>query len=80
MHAKSEILNCIKSQQNTVNNESEATLAFTESDKIRAKIDENRHVFWDIDFVWILEGFWEGFGRQKSTIFVIFSIKNASQK
>ena len=41
---------------------------------------EKLYVFLDIDFGRILEGFWEGFGRPKSTIFVIFSIKNASQK
>ena len=27
-----------------------------------------------------MEGFWEGFGRPKSMIFVIFSIKNVSKK
>ena len=31
------------------------------------------HVFWDVDFGWILGGFWEGFGRPKSWIFDVFS-------
>ena len=29
------------------------------------QIDEKLHVFWDLDFVRILGGFWEGFGRPK---------------
>ena len=29
---------------------------------------------WDIDFEGILDGFWEGFGRPKSLIFVFFSV------
>ena len=32
------------------------------------------HVFGDLDFKWILEGFWEGFGRPKSMIFALFSM------
>ena len=37
------------------------------------KIHEKSYVFWDIDFGWILGGFWEGFGRPKSLIFALFS-------
>lgn len=70
-------------QQNTVNNESEATLAFTESDKIHAKIDGNR-MFVGTS---ILKGFWEGFGMVLGGFwdteildfricFVIFSVQN----
>ena len=40
----------------------------------RAKIDEKSHVFWNLDFKWILGGFWEGFGRPKSLIFAFFSM------
>ena len=29
-------------------------------------------VFCDVVFAWILGGFWDGFGRPKSLIFVIF--------
>ena len=43
-------------------------------EKHRAKIDEKSHVFWDLDFDRILEGFWEGFGRPKSSIFALFSM------
>ena len=43
-------------------------------EKHRAKIDEKSHVFWDIDFDRILGGFWEGFGRPKSSIFAHFSM------
>ena len=41
-------------------------------EKHRAKIDEKSHVFWNLDFGWILGGFWEGFGRPKSSIFAFF--------
>ena len=44
------------------------------------KIDEKLHVFLEIDFGSILERFWHGFGRPKSMIFTIFSIKNGSKK
>ena len=27
------------------------------------------HVFCDVVFAWILEGFWDGFGKRKSLIF-----------
>ena len=48
-------------------------LALATSIKIQAKIDEKLHVFWDIDFEWILGGFGEGFGRAKSLIFLFVS-------
>ena len=31
------------------------------------------HVFWGLDFGRVLGGFWEGFGRPKSSIFALFS-------
>ena len=37
-------------------------------------MDEKLHVFWDLDFDRILGGFWEGFGRPKSSIFALFSM------
>ena len=55
-------------------------LALATSIKIRAKIDEKSHVFWDIDFEGILGGFWDGFGRPKSMIFGVFSRKNGRKK
>ena len=42
--------------------------------KKRTKIDEKLHVFGDIDFGRIWGGFWEGFGRPKSSIFALFSM------
>ena len=30
------------------------------------------HVFCDVVFAWILEGFWDGFGKRKSLIFAFF--------
>ena len=48
-------------------------LAFWQQSIFRTKIDEKSHVFWDIDFGRILEGFWDGFGRPKSLIFAFFS-------
>ena len=46
--------------------------AFATSIKIRAKIDEKSHVFWNVDFECILGWFWEGFGRPKSSFFLNF--------
>ena len=44
------------------------------NEKHQAKIDEKSHVFWNFDFDRILEGFWEGFGKPKSSIFTLFSM------
>mgnify|MGYP006062980295 CR=1 FL=1 len=67
-----------------------------EKNQLRGELDENSwllsknfktkdiletsNVFWECDFGGISEGFWEGFGSPKSMIFVIFSMKNVSQK
>ena len=48
--------------------------ALLQQSMFRAKIDEKSHVFWDIDFGWILGGFWGGFGEPKSLIFALFSM------
>ena len=45
-----------------------------ENSQNKQKFDEKMQVLWDIDFEGILDGFWEGFGRQKSSIFVFFSV------
>ena len=74
MHAKSETLNCVKHQQNTAWAHVFLMLALATSIKIRAKIDEKLHVFWDVDFERILGGFGQGFGRPKSLIFALFSM------
>ena len=44
------------------------------NEKNQTRIDEKSHVFWDIDFGYVLEGFGEGFGRSKSSIFAFFSL------
>ena len=49
------------------------------NDPNKQKIDKKLHVFWDIDFQCILGGFWEGFGRPKSSIFAIFTRKNGRE-
>ena len=48
-------------------------LALATSIKIQAKIGEQLHVFWDVVFGCILEGFGGGFEQAKSSIFVLFS-------
>ena len=40
--------------------------------KNQAKINKKMHVFCDVVFAWILEGFWDGFGKRKSLIFAFF--------
>ena len=44
-----------------------------ENNQNKQTIAEKMHVLWDIDFEGIEDGFWEGFGRPKSSIFAIFS-------
>ena len=44
------------------------------NDPSKQKSVEKSHVFWDIDFERISEGFWECFGRPKSSIFALFSM------
>ena len=73
MNAKADTVNCVKSLQNTAWAHVFLMLALATSIKIRAKIDEKSHVFWDVDFGGILGGFWEGLGRPKSSIFAHFS-------
>ena len=74
MHAKSETLNCAKHQQNTAWAHVFLMLALATSIKIRAKIDEKLHVFWDIDFKAILNGFWEAKILDFRSFFDVFSI------
>ena len=74
MNAKGDTLNCVKSLQNTAWAHVFLMLALATSIKIRAKIDEKLHVFGDVDFKRIWGGFWEGFGRPKSSIFALFSM------
>ena len=43
------------------------------NEKHQAKINEKSRVFWNIDFVWILGGFWECLESSKPLIFALFS-------
>ena len=74
MHAKSERLIFVKSQQNISFIGTEETSAPLQQSIFRVEIHAKSHVFWDIDFEGILGGFWEGFGRPKSSIFALFSM------
>ncbi len=38
------------------------------------KVEEKLHVFWEYDFRRILGGFWEGFGKPRTSIFALFSM------
>ena len=39
-----------------------------------SKSSQNLHAFWGLDFGMVLGGFWEGFGRPKSSIFQFYSM------
>ena len=49
-------------------------LALATCIKIRAEIDQKSHVFWDLDFDRILEGFWEAKILNFRTFFDVFSM------
>ena len=73
MRAKSETLNCVKHQQNTAWAHVFLMLALATSIKIRAKIEDKFHIFWDIDFGWILGRFWEAQILDFRIFFDVFS-------
>ena len=58
---KSQNANFFRTQQNTVNNGTEATSELLREQARTSKIDEKLVVFWDLDFGWISGGFWDGF-------------------
>ena len=74
MHAQSDEPNCVKSQQNIAWAHVFLMSALATSIKIRAKIDEKSHVFWDVDFEGILGGFWEAKILDFRSFFDIFSM------
>ena len=80
LHAKSERLIFVKTQENISFIGTEETSALLRFMLFLSKITQKLHVFWDIVFKGILGGFWDGFGRPKSMIFPIFSRKNGSKK
>ena len=74
IHAESDSKKSVQQAKNTVKTNRKLMSALLQQSMFRAKIDEKSHVFWNIDFEWILEGFWEGFGKPKSLIFALFSM------
>ena len=57
MHTKDDKLNSVKTLRNTAWAHVFLMLALAARIKVRATIDEILHVFWDVDFGWILGGF-----------------------
>ena len=79
IHANSDSKKSARQAKSIVKTNTKSMSALVQPSIFRAKINEKMHVFADIDFGGILEGFWEGFGRPKSMKFAIFSIKNGSK-
>ena len=74
IHAESNLKKSVRQAKSIVKTNKKSMSALLQQSMFRAKIDEKSHVFWDIDFGWILGGFWEGFGKPKSLIFALFSM------
>ena len=74
MHAKSDLKKSARQAKSIGKTNTKSMSAPLQQSIFRAKIHEKSHVFWDIDFEGILRGFWEGFGRPKSSIFTFFSM------
>ena len=74
MYAKSDLKKCVQQAQNTVKTNTESMSARLRHRVFRVKIEHKLRVFWGCDFEGILGGFWEGFGRAKSSIFAHFSM------
>ena len=74
MQAESDLKKSVRRAKNTVKTKEKSMSALLRQSRFRAKIDEKMHIFGDIDFAWILGGFWGGFGKPKSLIFALFSM------
>ena len=74
MHTKGDVQKNVLCPRNHNFNGSELMSASLQQSIFRAKIAKKSHVCRDIDFAGILEGFWEGFGRPKISIFACFSM------
>ena len=74
MLANSDLKKSVREPFWLVKTNTESMSALLRQKVFRAKINEKSHVFWNLDFKWILKGFWEGFGRPKSSIFALFSM------
>ena len=74
MHAKSEWKKRSQQAKNMGKTNTKSMLALLQQWLSRIKMAEKSHVCWHIDFGGVLEGFWHGFGKPKSSIFVFFSM------
>ena len=74
IHSESHLKKSVRQAKNIVKTNRKSMSAVLQQSIFRAKIDEKSHVLGDIDFGWILGGFWEGFGKPKSLISALFSI------
>jgi len=72
-HANSDLKRSVRQSKSTVKTNTKSMSALLRQRLFRAKINESSYVFWVIDFEGVLEGFWEGLGRPKSSIFGLFS-------
>ena len=57
IHAESDLKKSVRQAKNIVKTNRKSMSALLRQSLFRAKIDEKSHVFWDIDFAWILGGF-----------------------
>ena len=73
MHTKGDVQKIVLCPRNHSFNGSELMSASLQQSIFRAKIDKKSHACRDIDFAGILEGFWQGSGRPKISIFALFS-------
>ena len=62
-HAKSDLKKSVRQAKSIGKTNTKSMSALLRQSIVSGKIDEKSHVFWDIDFNWILTRFWEGFGR-----------------
>ena len=74
IHAESDLKKSVRQAKNIVKTNRKSMSAVLRQSIFLPKFNEKSHVFWDIDFAWILEGFWGGFGKPKSLIFAFLSM------
>ena len=73
MHAEGDVKKSVRQANNTVKTNTKLMLALVQRSIFRTKFDEKSHVFWDVDFGWILGGFWEVKILDFHTFFDVFS-------
>ena len=74
IHAKSDLKKSVRQAKSIGKTNTKSMSALLRQRLFRAKIAEKSHVCWDIDFGGVLEGFWEGVVKPKSSIFTLFSM------